>query len=43
MFVKHVPPLCAYFMEEQDYKVNISRAFTPAKFDEHELFPKMHT
>ena len=43
MFVKHVPPLWAYFIEQQNYKANIKGALTPAKFDEHEKFPHMHT
>ena len=42
MFVKHVPPLWAYFKEATKLKANISRAFTPAIFDELELFPHMH-
>ena len=45
MFVKHVPPLWAYFIEATKYcKANISRALTPAtlNFDEHELSPHMH-
>ena len=42
MFVKHVPPLWAYFKEATNYKANISRTITLPKFVQLELSPHMH-